>query len=266
MWTREKTQAAWHGWLIGGVALALAGAGCSLDKKTIPELDGPSELGTSIELRANPDVITADGHSTVIVEAIVRDQNGQRAQGRAILFSIADSLGRGADIGQLALLDGSPVRAAEAIVNSDGDGVARVVYYAPYRTDITADTSVLVQARPVGTDANAAVYRTVRIELRSAEPRLFPQVPGNSPPTCSFLVEPSVGPFRVNQVISFQSTASDTDGYIVRYEWDFGDGTKEDKPDAAHVYKFAGSFTVTHVCTDNLGGQGPFSATLTVIP
>lgn len=266
MWTRMKTQGALQGWLIGGLALGLAGAGCSLDKKTIPELDGPSELGTSIELRANPDVITADGHSSVIVEAVVRDQNGQRASGRAILFTLADSEGRFADIGQLALLDGSPVRAAEAIVNSDGDGVARVVYYAPFRTDITANTSVLVGARPVGTDANAAVYRSVRIELRSAEPRLFPQAPGNGAPVCSFIVEPAVGPFRVNQVISFQSTASDEDGFIVRYEWDFGDGTKSDKPDQAKVYRFAGSFVVTHICTDNLGGQGAFSTTLIVIP
>lgn len=38
------------------------------------------------------------------------------------------------------------------------------------------NTSVLVAARPIGTDADGQIYRTVRIELRSAEPRLFPQI------------------------------------------------------------------------------------------
>ena len=55
---------------------------------------------------------------------------------------------------------------------TDGGGVARVTYQVPPRTDATADQTVLIAARPIGDDASSAVYRTVRIELRSAEPRL----------------------------------------------------------------------------------------------
>ena len=39
----------------------------------------------------------------------------------------------------------------------------------------------------------------------------------------------------------------------MRYEWYFGDGTFEDKPDTAKVYRFPGTYQVTHVVTGNLG-------------
>src|SRR5439155_722216 len=134
--------------------------------------------------------------------------------------------------------------------------------------------SELITARPVGTDANGAVYRSVRLELRSAEPRLFPQVPTcgtlgapppplcNVPPHCAFVVE--LGSGRVGSTILFQSTDFDPDGTIVRYEWFFGDGTPVDyHPDTVHIFRFAGSYVVTHKVTDDDGAQDACSATVT---
>jgi hypothetical protein len=136
---------------------------------------------------------------------------------------------------------------------------------------------VSVLARPVGTDANAAVYRSVKIELKSAEPRLFPQAPTtNGAPVCNFVVEsttPNAGctgsgstavcTVRANTTVLFQSTSSDPDGTIVRYEWFFGDGTIVNyAPDTPHVFK-AGDYTVTHRVTDNFGIQSACSTTLT---
>lgn len=255
--------------------LAVSMAGCGMDKVTIPdEFEGPSELGISVSLAANPDVVTADGFSSSALRATVRDQNGQPASGRQVVFKITDATGRNADIGELATPGGQRIRAAEAIATTAGDGVAQVIYYSPVRSDITADTSVLVSARPVGTDANAAQERVVRIELRSAEPRLFPQIPGNAAPVCNFRVEtlgrgtctgPTACTILVNAQTLFQSAASDSDGTIVRYEWFFGDGTaKEDKPDVNHIFSRAGSYTVTHLVTDNGGAAAACSATITV--
>jgi hypothetical protein len=227
---------------------------CGLDEVEVPDtFDGPSETGLSFRMTAQPDIITADGISTSLVQATVRDQNGRPVSGRDIFFALADESGRFADLGTLSA-SGSTGVGTGLIVRTNAQGIAQVVYEAPARTDATANQTVLVTARAVGDDANAAVYRSVRIELRSAEPRLFPQNPNNVAPTCDFAVQAPNG-FRANQAILFQSTSFDTDGTIVRYFWDFGNGTRADHPDGAAVYRVPGEYTVRHVVTDDDGAQ-----------
>ena len=174
------------GWPSGraraALVLAVLMGGCNLDEIEVPELSGPSEMGTAIRLTANPDVITADGFSTSLVGVEVFDQNGAPAANRTVLLALSDTSGRLADIGTLNATNGSRLRAAEATVVTGSNGVANAVYTAPPRTDFTADQFVVIQARPVGTDATGIVYRSVRIELKSAEPRLFPQISGNAAP------------------------------------------------------------------------------------
>jgi PKD repeat protein len=245
-----------RGKALSALAVLLALSGCGLDEVEIPaELVGPAGLGLSIKLSANPDVLVADGTNRATIVATLWDQTGQAAPNRAIFFAITDESGNFADLGSLSA----------ATVTTDGNGQARTVYTTPPRPDATADQSVLVVARPVGDDANAAIYRSVRIELRSAEPRLFPQVPGNAPPDCNFIVEPAVGPYKVNTSVLFQTTSSDSDGTIVRYEWDFGDGTKSDEPDEEHRFAKAGGYKVVHVVTDDDGGQDQCDATIDVV-
>ena len=120
----------------------------------------------------------------------------------------------------------------------------------------------LAQGQPA--TAQAAIHRAVRIELRSAEPRLFPQNPNNDGPTCAFIVEAPNG-LRTNVAILFQTTSFDAvPGTIVRYEWDFGDGTGSYAPDNAKVYKIAGTYIVVHQVTDDDGAQDSCFATLTI--
>lgn len=253
----------------GKAAIALAVLlglnACGLDEVEVPDLDGPSELALSLRLTASPDIVTADGFSSSLVQAQLRGPNGEPLAGRQVFVAIADSAGRTADIGQLRST-GSGGIGTGLVLTTGANGIAQASYEAPPRTDLTGNASILVQARPIGDDFEGQIYRTVRIELRSAEPRLFPQVPGNDPPNCNFTVEPSVGPYRVNTTILFQSTSSDDDGFLVRYEWFFGDGTSEVHPDTAKVYRFPGSFVVTHVVTDNLGGRSACAATFLVVP
>jgi len=283
--------------LTAAVAAVLVLAGCGLDEIKIPEMDGPAELGTSLRLTAVPDVITADGFSTSLVTVQLRDQNGRPIAGQDIFFAVADSAGRFADIGSFRTSNGP---GTGATVRTDASGVASIVYLAPARTDATANQTVLITARPVSNDFEGQIYRTVRIELRSAEPRFFAPRPGNDGPSCGFTVEiptgscaaptpvpaptatPSPAPsptatptaappapgagcvVRVNTSVLFQSTASDTDGTIVRYFWDFGNGRQADHADVATAYSRAGSYTVTHVVTDNNGAQSACQATIAV--
>ena len=107
----------------------------------------------------------------------------------------------------------------------------------------------------MGSDANGEVYREVRIELHTAEGRLFPEKDGNKLPSCSITVQAPFG-FLINQSILFQTQGSDPDGFIVRYFWTFGDSSNpSDKPDVEHHYDTAGDYTVTQTVTDNNGGQ-----------
>ena len=262
-------------WAVGGLALAFI-AGCGLHGVDVPAIQGPSELAIALHLTVTPDIITADGLSTAFIQAEVRDGDGRTMANRDIFFAIADESGRFADIGTLLDLAGTQLGATDAIIRTNGQGLAQLVYRAPPRTDATANQTVLITARPVGTDANGAIYRTVRLELRSAEPRLFPQRPicgiqgapppplCNVPPQCFFIVEAPDG-FRAGRSILFQTTSSDPDGTIVRYEWFFGDGTNVVYfPDTNHVFRFPGAYVVTHKVTDDDGAQMACTTTVTV--
>lgn len=250
------------------VGLLLALNGCGLEKVEVPDLEGPSELGTGIRLTATPDIVTADGFSSSLVQVFVQDQNGAPAVGRQVFMAIADANGRTADIGQLRSTGGSGLGTG-LVLTTGANGIAQASYEAPPRTDFTANSNVIVSVRPVGGDFNGQIFRTVRIELRSAEPRYFPQIPPDGDAVqCSFTVEPFFGPYRVNTVISFMSTSSSPYGPIIRYEWFFGDGTRDDKPNIAKVFRFPGIYGMAHVVTDQTGRQAActIAGGLDVIP
>jgi len=254
MTTLQKTSAAnrWGGVAAATIAL-LAFEGCNLDKNTVPSLFGPAELALSLLINADPDIVIANdgidekGKSTITVN--LRDENGAGVPNRGIVFELYTDTGLLADRGKLS----------SEVSSTDAQGIARVTYFAPARSDFTATSSVLIGARPAGTDANAAVYRTVRIEIRSPEPSIFPETPGNTAPSCNFRIQPFPGPdagtWPAGSQVLFQSTSSDEDGFIVAYDWDFGDGSKDDIPNVNHAWAFPGDFTVSLTVTDDGGLQ-----------
>jgi hypothetical protein len=295
-----RTQTVVRASSVRGAAVVLCGLlafqGCGLDGVDVPELDGPSTFAANLFLTATPDLLVADGQSQSVITAQFLDVNGRAAGNREVFFTIADEDGVFAAIGSLQTSEGP---AFAASVRTDGSGIARIVYQAPPRTDATADQTVLIAARPIGTDATAAIYRTVRIELRSAEPRQFPPNPNNAAPACSFVIEvprgsvcalppatptptptgsPSVPPTTTppsttplqgvcrNAPVLFQTTSFDSDGVIIRYLWNFGNGRTSDAPDGVAAYSAAGTYTIVHTVTDDDGGQSTCSNTVTVVP
>ncbi|MEJ2126910.1 MAG: PKD domain-containing protein [Candidatus Bathyarchaeota archaeon] len=71
-------------------------------------------------------------------------------------------------------------------------------------------------------------------------------------PVASFTYIP-VNP-QVNGTITFDSSSCvDTDGMIVNYVWDFGDGTTSTSQNPTHIYDDEGSYTVSLTVTDNDG-------------
>lgn len=62
---------------------------------------------------------------------------------------------------------------------------------------------------------------------------------------------------------SFTATASDPDGTVATYAWDFGDGTTGTGKTATHSYAAAGTYTVTLTVTDDQGATGSTTAQVT---
>lgn len=71
-------------------------------------------------------------------------------------------------------------------------------------------------------------------------------------PTASFTFTPDGG--EAPSLVSFNaSSSSDTDGNIISYNWDFGDGATGNGLTSAHAYVAAGSYTVVLTVTDDSG-------------
>ena len=88
---------------------------------------------------------------------------------------------------------------------------------------------------------------------------------GNQAPTASFTYSPDIP--TPNEIISFNASASyDSDGWIVRYSWDFGDGnvTSVTNPIITHSYPLDGTYTVELTVTDDSDLTGTSAAVVEV--
>ncbi len=77
------------------------------------------------------------------------------------------------------------------------------------------------------------------------------QETGGSPPDGWFSIPQDAS---ANQSIVFDASGMyDSDGVIVSYLWDFGDGTTGEGKNPVHTYQFPGHYTVSLTVTDNDG-------------
>jgi PKD repeat protein len=243
-------------WLFVLAAWVLCGA-CLLDNPEAPELAGPSTAARSITIRAIPDAIVSDGFSSSVIEAVMHGPNGELVSGATILFEIQAG-GLFLDLGNLAPLNGprplaGGVEAGPVSDVTDGDGVARARYWAPFRTDQENDTTVTIAARESGTNSRGANFAQADIFLRAAN---RPSFPGTG--ACGFIVEPQDVAYKVGDQIFFTATqlTGATLQPIARYEWDFGDNSaRRSGRDSGHVYTSANSYTVTLFTTESISGN-----------
>ena len=85
----------------------------------------------------------------------------------------------------------------------------------------------------------------------------------NVPPSASFTVNPASGPPSTSFAFN-GSPSSDTDGTIVSFAWDFGDGSSGSGASATHTYAAQGTYTASLTVTDNQGATGTTSSTVVV--
>jgi len=114
--------------------------------------------------------------------------------------------------------------------------------------------------------ADDGVYNvtlTVTDDLGATDTATATKTVLNRPPTASFTE--SAETVYVNETITFNASASyDSDGFIVSYYWDFGDGTNATGVVVEHSYADDGVYTVTLTVTDDDGATASTSATKNV--
>lgn len=96
-----------------------------------------------------------------------------------------------------------------------------------------------------------------------------PPPPANTPPTCSFTISP-VGGTTATTFNYNASASTDSDGSIVNYSWDYGDGSaivnEADPIPPGHSYASAATFVVVLTVTDNSGANSTCTKNVVVAP
>jgi hypothetical protein len=146
-----------HGPVLGALALIAAMNGCGLgglEEVTVPPLIGPSETGISLDMKASPDTLNADGVSQSVVRILVRDQNGRPAPGRQLSVRLAQGDG--------FLVAGSlvvgPLQTAVSLA-SDSSGVVQVVYTSGFNAGLL----VIIAVKPYSFDATLDPLQQERV-------------------------------------------------------------------------------------------------------
>jgi large repetitive protein len=227
-------------------ALAAGIAGCTIARNPAPPLQGPSELGTSLTITANPSVLSMDGASQSAITVRAFDANGQP---KPNLLLRADILANGSvvDFGSLSGRSRT----------TDSNGLATFTYTAPVAVAGAIPTlSILIT--PAETDAASELAR--RVEIRLVPPGVITG-PG---PTAAFTFNPPA-PVAFT-VVTFDASTSTPPpvGSIASYAWDFSDGSKATGTPAIHQFRSAGTFAVFLTVTDSNGAASTTSKLVTV--
>jgi len=88
--------------------------------------------------------------------------------------------------------------------------------------------------------------------------------PGDKPPIAQFSFYPTTG-LAPLEVTFDASGSSDPDGTIVRYSWDFGDGSAGLGQVISHVFLKSGTFRVGLTVTDDLGARATKTELIVVL-
>lgn len=87
----------------------------------------------------------------------------------------------------------------------------------------------------------------------------------NNPPSAN--IDVSATSVEVGSYVNFDGSGSlDSDGKIVEYIWDFGDGIKDSGIFESHFYSSAGTYSITLTVIDNEGESDSDSIEITVTP
>ncbi len=198
------------------------------------------------------------------------DPDAFRKQVQAHVLGIVPETDRTWDFTSFEIVSGTPPAYGTLVVNSTPslaqvyvDGV--YVGYTP-RTVHVAQGYHQVLVRKTGYNDWTSGLFVIAGYTRTINVTLTPSAPTNQPPVAAFSYLPT-NP-TVGQQILFQGASSyDSDGTVISYYWNFGDGQTSGPSGASsvyHQYSAAGTYTVTLTVTDNGGLTNSVSHTVQV--
>lgn len=116
-----------------------------------------------------------------------------------------------------------------------------------FATEVTAVTGLVQLA--VGPDTNL-YYLAFNWNNKGTVQRIRYVAGNNTAPTAALTANPTSG--LAPLTVTFTGAGStDPDGESLTYQWDFGDGTSANTPNATHTYSTTGSYTATLMVSDS---------------
>jgi PKD repeat protein len=251
---------------IFGAGLALLGASC-VSSTDIPDLTGPSEMALSVGMTATPNTITQDGASQSTITLTARNAQGAAVSATAFRLDMLVG-GVATDYGTLS---------SRTIVTAS-DGRATVIYTAPPGSPNGAiagtcipgqfspalpGTCVTIAATPIGTIGFQSGTNTMTVEIHLVPIVVIP-VPGA--PIASFTMSATTIKTDAEVFFNGSSSTAAPGRTIIRYDWDWGDGTRGVGITEDHDWVIAGTYFVTLTVTDDAGNKGSTTKSILVTP
>mgnify|MGYP006283087221 CR=1 FL=1 len=111
-------------------------------------------------------------------------------------------------------------------------------------------------------DNDVIYYIEVKSNTEMEISENFRPVSQNKAPEASAAADTTNG--NAPLTVPFNGSASDEDGTIISYYWDFGDGESSNKQNPTHTFQEVGTYIVRLRITDNEGATGIDTITITV--
>jgi PKD repeat protein len=236
------------------VIVGMAASACTMKSQERPDLTGPSEFATSVDISVSPDVLKQDGADQSTITVRVRDEKGG-PKPRVNLRAEISVGGVVANFGKLSAKS----------LTTDSSGTARLVYTAPLGAPFVTEESTIVNldVTPQEGDFSNSSTRSASLRLVATGIVVPPFVPGEL--RAAFTSSPS-SPNTIDQTILFDASSSTAPASypITRYAWDFGDGETGSGRTATHSYDESGTFVVRLTVSDDFGHSASAAAEVTV--
>ena len=130
-------------------------------------------------------------------------------------------------------------------------------------TSVQVQSETLINAVTPQHPAGAANVVITNSDGRNASlTNGYTYLASNVPPIVGVSASATNGPAPLT--ISFTADASDPDGVIVSYQWNFGDGQTSSLASVSHVYQNPGTFNARVTVTDNSGATASASVIINV--
>ena len=177
------------------------------------------------------EIIRASGTGTVDATVIIEDQDGNRVEAATVSGVFSEDLS-GADTG---------------ITNGSGEAV------------LTSDTFT---SKPgvLGFCVDAVTHASFTYDPNSNADEDFAceGTGGGTAPIAAFSFSATL------LEVTFTDASTDSDGTVVSWNWDFGDGNTSTEQNPMHTYAANGTYTVALTVTDDAGETGSTSQSVSV--